>query len=242
MYDRAEAEAANQRGQLARHFYLRAIEKNSSKDRLRFDSLSGLANLCFDQLYDYKEGMSAAEMAIREFGESPFFRDSTDTLRLKAAFVARTHLQDPQRAWEFVSPMVAAGRIKHEAWREIGRIHLELRQYKEAERAFQNLWESSLAASDCKALREAQLDMMQTHSLSRDCMKVIEWGNLSMPKNCKSDLFSVRAEMAHCYELRGESDKAIVLIQDLLAQNPENYRAEYLLKNIKKRQRDKLSK
>jgi hypothetical protein len=55
-------------------------------------------------------------------------------------------------------------------------------------------------------------------------------------------MFSVRVEMAHCYEIRGESEKAISLIQEILNENPENYRAEYLLKNIRKRQKEKASR
>ncbi len=242
MYERAESEAANQRGQLARHFYLQAIEKNSFKDQLRFNSLKGLADLCFDQLFDYREGMKAAEMAIAEFGESVFFQQSVDELRLKAAFVSRVHLQDPERSLEFVKPIIVGGRMPQESWQEVGRIHLELRDYTQAEAAFQQFWSGALSGGHCRELREAQLDLMQTFSLARNCTKALEWGAAQFPADCKPDVFSVRVEMAHCYEIRGESEKAATLIQEILNENPENYRAEYLLKNIRKRQREKASR
>lgn len=242
LFERAESEAANQRGQLARYFYLQAIEKNSYKDQLRFDSLKGLADLCFNQLFDYREGMKAAEMAISEFNDSLFFQKSTDELRLKAAFVSRVHLQDPEKSLEFLKPMIEGGRIPQQSWQEVGRVYLELRDYAQAESSFKHFWEGAQSASDCKKLREAQLDMMQTFSLAKNCTKTLEWGAAQLPAQCKPDLFSVRIEMAHCYEIRGESEKAVSLIQEILNENPENYRAEYLLKNIRKRQKEKASR
>jgi tetratricopeptide (TPR) repeat protein len=242
LFERAESEAAHQRGQLARYFYLQAIEKNSFKDQLRFDSLKGLADLCFDQLFDYREGMKAAEMAIAEFGQSIFFQKSIDELRLKAAFVSRVHLQDPERSLDFIKPIIDGGRIPQDSWQEVGRIYLDLRDYGQAESAFRQFWNGAQSAGRCRELREAQLDLMQTFSLARTCNKTLEWGRATFPGDCKPDMFSVRVEMAHCYEIRGESEKAISLIQEILNENPENYRAEYLLKNIRKRQKEKASR
>ena len=242
LYERAETEAANQRGQLARHFYLKAIEKNSSKDRLRFDSLSGLANLCFDQLFEYREGMKVSDMAIKEFGGFSAFEAASDELRMKSAYVSRVHLQDPERSMDYLKPMIEGGRVRGESWREVGRVFLELKDFAEAESAFKNFWDSAADQGQCKLLQSAQLDLMQTFALAKNCSKALEWGRVQFPQDCKPDIFSVRMEMAHCLEIRGESDKAIALIQEVLNENPENYRAEYLIKNIKKRQKDKLSK
>ncbi len=239
LLERAESAALQQKGQVAKQFYLQIIQKRSRKDEVRLGALQGLAEVSLSQLSDYPTAVSAYEKIIEEFDNEPFFKNRVPEFRFKAARVYRIHLQKLQRAYDVILPVLQkkySVEIDAAMAEEVGRIHLARREFNEAEKQFIKAFEQ---ISSCKGLSRLQLDLVQTYTLAKNCDRALEWSARPLPGECKRDDYSLAIERARCYEINGDPAKALRIYEEMIVDTPKNSRLHFLRDALKRRMKDK---
>jgi len=242
LVDKAEHEALSQKSQLARHLFEHVIANHSTKDSTRFRALKGLSVLALTQLRDYVLAVRIVEKMNEEFGSSISYQRELRDLRFLVAEAARLQLQKPEIALKLISPYIESTDLSGTELRELGRLHTTLLEFKLANDFFSRLWKTAIETRNCNAARENQLDMMQVKTLMKQCPETIEIGKQPLFATCEPDTYSIRLEMAHCYEYEGAPEKAISIFKEMLKGNPENSRIQALLQNVQRREKERLLK
>lgn len=242
LVNKAEQEALEQKSQLAKYLFIQVVQNHKEKDSIRFRALKGLANVSMTQLYDYATAAKAFNVLFEEYSQVSAYKDDISNLRLMASRLFRMNLQEPSRSLDIMTPLMTNASFTVDWGHELGRVYLALRNFEQAEHWLEQSWSMAKGQSDCKSLRELQLDLIQVFSLQENCGEALKWANQSFPGTCRADEFAVTIEKAHCYEIQGEVPKAQQLYEDLIRRDPENTRAHFFLESLKKRQKEKQQK
>jgi tetratricopeptide (TPR) repeat protein len=176
---------------------------------------------------------------IEEYENDAQFRNEIPEWRRKLAEVWRVNLENPRRAEEVLHPLFARTDLSIDIDQEIGKTLLASRQYVEAEAALQRAWTKASRTKNCPSLKTLQMDLIQTYAVSKRCEKAIEWSEQKLPESCEPDRLSLALERANCLEINGDAVGAMKIYDELIKLNPKNMRAQYLLENIKRRERKK---
>jgi tetratricopeptide (TPR) repeat protein len=239
LLDKADVDALDQRSLVAKHIYLQVSKEHTGHDEIRYRALKGLVNIALTQTYEYPMAAAAIEKIVDEYENDAQFRSEIPEWRKKLASVYRLNLQKPRRALEVLHPILNRGDLPEVIDQEIGRTLLSMNEYAEAEVSFQRAWSKAVQNKDCALLSQLQLELIQTFSLSKRCDRAIEWTDKKLPEGCETDRFALAVEKANCLEIGGDADGAMKIYESLVKSNPKNLRAQYLLENIKRRERKK---
>lgn len=242
LVEKADREALNQRSELSRYLYLQVIQSHTAHDEIRYRALKGLATVCLTQLFDYRTAVEALSKIFEEYSQVSRYENEIFDLRLKAAMAWRINLNEPKKALDVLSPLIPERVFRVDLGRELGNTYLALGDYKQAVHWFRQTYERAKEKSDCRAMAESQLSLVQAYSLNRDCEEALKWASVEFPTGCQFDQFAFIVEKAHCLELQGEINRAIALFDSVLKEEPGNSRAAFFRDNIKRRQKEKLKK
>lgn len=239
LLEKADADALDQRALVSKYIYLQLIKDHPNRDEIRYRAMKGLVNISLTQTYEYPVAVGTMHKLIEEFENEAQFRSEIPDWRRRLSEVYRVNLQTPRKAMEVLHPILNRTDLSEDIDEEMGQTFIALSQYSEAEISLKRAWEKAQKLQRCGALSRVQLDLIQTYSLSRRCDRAIEWVDRKLPEGCVSDRFALGLEKANCLEMGGDSSAAVKIYEDLLKQNPKNLRAQYLLENIKRRERRK---
>lgn len=242
LIEKAEHEASENKAQLAKYLYLQVLSKRKEKDHVRYRALKGLANISATQLYEYREAAAALDKLFEEFGQVAQYSGEMRNLRLMAARIWRVNLENPQRALDVLSPMIEPTKFDLELGQELGRTYLATSNYESAVHWLTQSFEAAKSSQDCFRLRSLQLDLLQTFSIQDKCDQVFYWSEVSFYPGCQPDSFSVSVERANCYEITGETAKAMAVYQEMIKKDPQNMKAHFFLESLKRREKQKLSR
>lgn len=236
---RADQEALAQRAQLAKYLYVQVIKERSSRDDVRLRALEGLAEVTSTQTFEYDDAVKAIAIAIQEFGRDPQYDFRILNLRQRGAEIYRNNLQNYTKALEMIEPALKRKDVSVDVLQLAARIHLSLRMFEEAERELTRAWDLANQVKRCELLRSIQLDMIQRYVLERKCDMAMKWMDQPLVTGCEPDHFYVETERANCLEMSNESAKAMKIYEDLIAKDPGNSRAHFLLDGLKRRIKEK---
>lgn len=239
---KADAEAQQQKSQLAKHLYLRIIEKHEARDNIRYRALKGLATVSLTQLFDYRIGLTALNHIFDEYGKVERYQSEIYELRLMAAKTWRVNMEMPEKALDVLSPVMQQVEFTPKLGMELGEIYLAMGDYEQAQHWLFQAWQVSRQRKDCDIIGRAVMGLVQVHSLQNLCKEAISWANTDMPQGCELDRFSLRIEEAHCLEMLGQTEKAFDVYEQIIKEDPKNERAHFFLDSLKRRQKEKQQK
>jgi tetratricopeptide (TPR) repeat protein len=242
LVEKADREALDQKAQLAKYLYLQVLEKRKERDAVRYRALKGLAMVSAMQLNEYREATAALSRLFEEYSQVSEYQAEIRALRLMASKIWRINLENPERALDALSPMVQAGPFTLEFCEELARVYLANNDYEQASHWFRQSLEMARKVENCEELRSLQLDLLQVYSVQDKCKEVFDLAEMQFPKNCGRDEIGILVEKASCFEMTGEVAKATAIFEEMIRKDPKNLRAHFLLENLKKRQRQKLTR
>jgi len=229
----------SQRTQLADHLFSRIILKHAQKDAVRERAFIGLIRLNLDQLHDYPRAVKLTEQLQQEFVDLHNRSKVNRDLLFEVAGVARQQLSEPDRAESILIFTKDRKDLTARESLEISETFLASRNFDTAIESFQQAFSLALAEKNCALAREIQAEIMHALALAKKCGQSVEWGEKELFEGCSPNLYSVRIELAYCYEREGAPEKALSLYEQMLKEEPVNARVLFLQSQLKTRQKEK---
>ncbi|MDB5039110.1 MAG: hypothetical protein JWQ35_2638 [Bacteriovoracaceae bacterium] len=239
LIEKADEDVLNQRSELAKYLYMQVIQKHPNHDEVRYRALKGLVEVSLAQLFEYPIAIGAMEKIVDEYENDPQFRNEIPEWRRRLSEVWRINLEKPRKAREALKPLLNRTDLSETFDEEVGRTLTALGEYSDAETALKRAWDKSIKKKECAFIRSVQMELIQNYALSKHCDLALGWTTQKLPQGCEPDRFGLALEKANCLEVSGDSMAAMKIYEEVIKSNPKNLRAQFLLDNIKRREREK---